>query len=112
MRRPVRKGTVDESIANLMREFLRIVDKHKERVILSFIRRANERITVVRGTRTEFLELRQEYNDFVVGKAWDLIDTINSELKLKGKIEERERPVKITQDLDVSEPSPSPADIS
>lgn len=107
MRNSLYKGARDESIANLMREFLRIVDKYKERVILPFIDRANRRRAVKRGTKTEFLRVKQEYSDFV-DRARGLVETMNSELKLAKVIEER--PEKISQDLDVQEPSPSPAD--
>jgi hypothetical protein len=93
----------DENIAALMKEFLRIVQQHRESVVLSFINRANKNILVTTGTKDKFESLRTKYNDLVTETS-DLIKDMNSKLKIKQGIQERA--AKITEGLQVQEEEP------
>jgi hypothetical protein len=90
----------DQSIAGLMKEFLRIVQQYRERVVLPFMNRANTTILVTTGTKDKFEKLRTQYND-LVAETNDLVKEMNSKLRTKQGIQERVE--KITEGLQVQE---------
>lgn len=94
----------DQTIARLMKEFLRIVQQYRERVVLPFMNRANMTKLVTAGTKDRFGKIRTEYND-MVGEINQLVKDMNSKLKLDKEIVERAE--KITEELQIVEPEQS-----
>jgi len=90
----------DQTIARLMKEFLRIVQQYRESVVLPFMNRANMVKLVTVGTRDRFGKIRTEYNDMVV-EINQLVKDMNSRLKLDKDIGERAE--KITEELQIVE---------
>jgi hypothetical protein len=93
----------DQTMARLMKEFLRIVQQYRERVVLPFMNRANITKLVAAGTIDRFGKIRTEYND-MVEEINQLVKDMNAKLKLEKEISERAE--KITGQLQIVEPGP------